>query len=168
MINIDTQVDLRAVDQITTGITKRQKEAALRRAAARFMGLRRQRVRKGRATNGARFAAYSRSYYDRKRRAGRIARGSWLRLSGAMWRSERVFFGREGKAIVATITFDGMRPQTRFVGKKSGPLNVSTAGAEMVLSSVVAAANDRTRPFIGISKKEQEDIRRTYIKYLDV
>lgn len=102
----------------------------LKIVAAEGMGLMRERVAKGESLTGGAFKTYDPDYQDRKSRAGRMGENYWLRLSGWMWKTQKVFVEKVGDVIRAVITFEGMRPQVSIGDPAKGSAFRRTARSQ--------------------------------------
>lgn len=161
MIDLRIDIDTKNLDRWKI-FTEDEKKSVLRDLAGEYMRMMRERVRKGVKVSGGNFKRYSRSYEERKRRADRMKDGHWLRLTGELMRSMVVKVSRTGSVLRACITFEGTRPQPKFRGtKRGGRLTVTQAGGEMVSNALIAAENHRLRPFVGMNKREVNELVKT-------
>jgi len=164
VFDVEFTVDLSELENWEV-VTEKEKRAAVRAGAAEAMILIRERVKRGESLEGGSFKAYSPSYQDRKSRAGRMGQNYWLRLSGWMWRTQKVIVRRVGDVLRGTVTFEGMRPRVKFnaaakqkKGQGKASLAVNIDSGDMVSSATIAEANDRLRPFIGLTDPEVEQV----------
>lgn len=152
-------------------LSKRDQKNVLTSMVAWYYNKQRSLVRRGLDTHGKRFLPLSRRYRDLKRRAGRYTGGHFLRLSGEMFRSQKHKIKRRGKKLEAVVEFAGTRSQYTFKSrgkgqKGKGDLNLSRKGKK-VSSALVAAANDKIRPFVGVSPKSLSRMTRLFARKLD-
>lgn len=164
MFDVDLDVDMSELEGWEL-FSEQEKKEALTAAASEAMVLMRERVAKGESLEGGTFKAYDPDYQDRKQRAGRMGENYWLRLSGWMWKTQKVMVRRVGDVMRATITFEGMRPRVKFnaaarqkKGQGKAKLAVNIDRGDMVNSATIAEANDRLRPFIGLTEAERERV----------
>jgi hypothetical protein len=119
----------------------------------------RENVDAGKTPDGKALKPYTQEYADLKRRAGRDVSKPDLNLTGVMWRAMVAKLSRNGQTL--TVDFPGNHPKTRFRsakgperGKKraaSGQSLTVSRKKGSILTSIIAEANDRIRPFIGVS-----------------
>jgi hypothetical protein len=151
-------------------LTDQDQRGVLAKVMGWYMNKQRSNVRRGVDIHGRRFLPLSREYRDLKRRGGRLASGHWLRLSGDMFRSQKTIIKKRGRSMIATIEFAGTRPQYQFKkrkrGGKGGDMRLHRTGKK-VSSALVAAANDRLRPFVGVSPKSLNAMTKLFARELD-
>lgn len=144
--------------------------------AALYMELQRQRVARGQDLDGAAFKPYTPEYRMQKEQSGRMGVNAWLRLTGEMLRSQIVKYeSTPGGGHRAIVEFDGMHapvsftPRARkFKNKKTGKTYTHTvkprAGGKMSSNAIIAAANDDTRPFVGLSREDADRIEEVCLR----
>lgn len=134
-VSLNFEVDASSLDNWDI-IPAEAKERALRKAAGHYMLLQRERIAKGVDVHGQPFRPYSRSYKDRKDRAGRTGKNEFLRLSGKMLRSQRIDIVMQGNELVAVISFEGTRPASKIedAGRKREMARTSRSKRGLVTS----------------------------------
>uniref|UniRef100_A0A6M3XGZ3 Tail protein n=1 Tax=viral metagenome TaxID=1070528 RepID=A0A6M3XGZ3_9ZZZZ len=131
---------------------------ALRGVGYKYMLQVRKRTERGESVDGGTFKPYSPKYEERKTLAGRMGRNYWLRMTGQMMSSMIVsVVGR-----MVTVTFEGTRMVQSFRRKgpsKARPLTFSDRPGGQVSNALIAWANNRIRPFVGVNQKELAELR---------
>jgi len=138
-----------------------QVKKALRQSGALYLQRQREQTRAGRDVSGKAFAPYSEEYAFSKQHAGRKTQPD-LRLTGDMLRSQKVKVASVAKGGKMTVEFDGERHGAYFAGsgdtfkkgERSGFERLTVQRTHRTVSNaVLAASNDRLRPFIGTTRK---------------
>lgn len=143
----------------------------LRRAAAQYMRIQRERIRAGLDVDGEPFATYSAAYMSAKSRADRKVDPPDLRLTGQMLRSQAVVAGEMGADTVIQVEFQGMHARAWFQ-KRGGPdstgddLVVHIGGGEAGSNAEVAARVDERRSFVGVSEAEYQRLAEDFLACL--
>ncbi|MCK5806141.1 MAG: hypothetical protein KAI66_25135 [Lentisphaeria bacterium] len=135
---------------------------ALRLTGALYLQKQRGRIRAGQDVSGNAFVPYSEEYAFNKQHAGRKTQPD-LRLTGDMLRSQKVKVSSIGQnSGQMLVEFDGERHGAFFKGSGSTFKKGEREGFEKltvarthrtVSNAVLAASNNRLRPFIGQTKK---------------
>ncbi|MBW2122948.1 MAG: hypothetical protein JRH07_14065 [Deltaproteobacteria bacterium] len=121
------------------------------------------RVNKGQSLVGGGFKRYSEGYRKYKQAVGRSPEspGDWLRLTGKMLAALGIL---EYDADHWVIGFSGSRPNTRPMTPGARKLR-RRKGAKArkpmtknVSNALLAWANDKLRPFVGLLDKEQTEV----------
>jgi hypothetical protein len=168
IVPLDVVVDLGGLDKWEI-MTEREKAGALRGVGGRYLQLQTENINRGVDMHGRPFKAYSPGYAELKARAGRLGKNYWLRLTGQLLRSQVVKIVREAGALVAVIAFEGMHAAARFSTPrpgsrpaKAGGLTVNVTSREQTSNALLAAVNDMTRPFVGVSPQMLDKLVRTF------
>lgn len=137
---------------------------ALRRAAAVYLNIQREKIAAGKDVLGVGFDAYKSEDYRRLKNAYGGIKGHWLRVSGGMLDSQKatveVQSGSSGRRTYKMrISFVGDYPGKRLAENKRGKVVAKSTG-RMVNAMKVAAGNQKTRTFIGISSRDVERLMR--------
>jgi len=178
LLKIKISVDLSGLQKFDL-YSPAQLDRAIRAATGAYMERQRDLVNKGLDIHGKPFAPYDPpatkrgSYADKKSRAGRMQSNYWLRLTGQMWRHQRVRY-RKGKGFrQSIISFEGMQSQARFSsprrrrkGMSNDALVVRMNKGDKIPSAFVAWMCHRKRPFVGFSWKTYEIVTRAFKKAL--
>lgn len=151
---------------------------ALRGVGYKYMLQVRKRTERGESVDGGTFKPYSPKYEEQKTLAGRMGRNYWLRMTGQMMSSMIVnVVGR-----MVAVTFEGTRMVQSFRGggkrrawlkeaarlgsmraeaslAGTSPLTYSDRPGGQVSNALIAWANDRIRPFVGVNQKELVELR---------
>jgi len=134
---------------------------ALGQAGALYLQRQREQTRAGRDAGGRAFMPYSEEYAFNKQHAGRKTQPD-LRLTGDMLRSQKVKVDNSVNGGRMVVEFDGERHGAYFAGSGDTFKKGERAGFERltvarthrtVSNAVLAASNDRLRPFIGTTSK---------------
>ncbi len=143
----------------------------LKRAAAQYMRIQRERIRSGLDVDGNAFQPYSASYWNAKSRADRKVDPPDLRLTGQMLRSQAVVAGEMGADTVVQVEFQGMHARAWFK-KRGGPdstgddLVVHIGGGDAGSNAEVAARVDERRSFVGVSELEYQRLAEDFLACL--
>ncbi len=129
----------------------------IRRSMAWYMQNQRKRIKRGVDVHGQAFEAYDPAYRVNKDLAGRMVKNYWLRLSGDMLRSQKSRTRQRGRVIEGRAEFSGSHAQYRFNKKKKGAgftVTLSRVTGKKTPNALIAAANNRKRSFVGLSKAD--------------
>jgi len=159
-VSIKTKFDLGEIEKFSM-IPKDAARSAFQLVADEYMLDVRENVDAGKTPDGKPLKVYDPKYAALKRRAGRTVDSSKpdLTLTDAMWKAMVALVSPDGRRM--TVSFPGNHPNTRFRSAK-GPAKGRTRSAPgqsltvsrtkgAILTSIIAEANDRLRPFIGVS-----------------
>jgi hypothetical protein len=161
MAKMRVSVDTGALDMRL--LTPEGIRESLRKTGYKYMLQVRKRTRRGESVDGGSFRPYSPAYAENKQQAGRMGRNYWLRMTGQMLSSMVVnVIGR-----VMTVTFEGTRMAQGFrknktrnkAKRETQPLTYSDRGeGREVSNALLAWANNKLRPFVGVNGKELREL----------
>lgn len=135
----------------------RGQRRTISRSMAFYMQIQRRRLRRGVDVHGRAFDAYDPAYRVNKDLAGRMVKNFWLRLSGDMLRSQKSRTRQRGRVIESKAEFTGDHARYRFNKKTKGAgftVTLSRVTGSKTPNALIAAANNRKRSFVGLSKPD--------------
>jgi hypothetical protein len=175
-IGIKVEPDLSKIARVKKLTTHVQRQRAIKAVAGHYLYLQGERLKKGIKVDGGTFPAYEEPYRTLKEKAGRLKAGKagaesfWLRLSGQMLRSQKVGDPEPIDGCVADtilIAFEGTQAPMKFEERTKGRYVVTQADGPAVSSALIAAGNNRKRPFVGNNPEERVELDEVFREALD-
>lgn len=173
-LHISIEVDPEVISEFFKQISDAKVTRALKNLGGYYMLLQRQNIANGIQPDGTPLKQYSQKYLINRIRAGRTSYG-FLRLTGDMLKSQRVKVTRTTDSIDLEVEFAGSRLGDVFKKKSktkkrkeagtNAPLVVSRSGDE-IKNEDLAAWNDETRPFVGVSDNTAEELLEKFFEEL--
>lgn len=153
-ISFDIEFDLSDIEKLKT-VDNPTKARAFALLADEYLLAQRQALDKGQTPDGRSLAPYTSRYASLRRRAGRRESPPDLNVTGAMLRSQAVRVNHDG----LEVSFVGRHPASRLkASKRGGPMTASRGKGAAADNATIAEANDRVRPFIGVSDMQAQKL----------